>query len=113
MTSPADPGLQAERTSLAWRRTALSVAIGSLIGLRVLPPQLGPVGYAVPVLGLLWTVDLSLTARRRLRDGSRLLRNHDDRDGRVAPGVTVARTAAAAGVFAVVALVLVGVIASR
>jgi uncharacterized membrane protein YidH (DUF202 family) len=112
VTSPADPGLQAERTSLAWRRTALSVAVGSLIGLRALPPHLGPVGYAVPVLGLLWSVDLALTARRRLRDGSRLVRAHGDLRG-AAPGATLARTAAAAGVFAVTALVLVGVIASR
>ena len=46
MTVP-DTGMQAERTSLAWRRTALSVAVGSLVGLRVLPPQLGAMGYAV------------------------------------------------------------------
>lgn len=113
MTSPADPGLQAERTSLAWRRTALSVAVGSLVALRVLPPQLGPTGYAVAVLGLLWSVDLAVTARRRYRDGSRLVRTRDDLGGRAAAGVTVARTAGVAWLAAVAALVLVLVIASR
>ena len=113
MTSPADPGLQAERTSLAWRRTALSVAVGSLIALRVLPPQLGALGYAVALLGLLWSVDLALTARRRYRDGSRLVRTGDDPDGRAVAAVTLARTAVAAGLLSVAALVLVVVIASR
>jgi len=113
VTSPADPGLQAERTSLAWRRTALSVAIGSLVGLRVLPPQVGPLGYAVPALGLLWSVDLALTARRRYRDGSRLVRARGDLDGCAVAGPVLARTAAAAGVFAVAALVLVVLIASH
>jgi uncharacterized membrane protein YidH (DUF202 family) len=110
---PADPGLQAERTSLAWRRTALSVAVGSLIALRVLPPQLGPLGYALAVLGLLWSLDLALTARRRYRDASHLVRTRDDLDGRAVAASALARTALAAGVLAVVALVLVVVIASR
>ena len=113
MTSPADPGLQAERTSLAWRRTALSVAVGSLVSLRVLPPQLGPLGYAVAVLGLAWSLDLALTARRRYRDGSRLVRTGEDPDGRAVAAATLARTAVVAGVLAVAALVLVVVIASR
>ncbi|WP_020143357.1 DUF202 domain-containing protein [Terracoccus sp. 273MFTsu3.1] len=113
MTSPADPGLQAERTSLAWRRTALSVAVGSLVAMRVLPPQLGPLGYAVALLGLLWSVDIALTARRRYRDGSRLVRLRDDPDGRAVAAVPIARTAAIAGVLAIGALALVIVIASR
>ncbi len=111
MTSPADPGLQAERTSLAWRRTALSVAVGSLVGLRILPPQLGPLGYAVSALGLVWSLDLALTARRRYRDGSRVLRARDAMDGRAVVAPTLARTAGAAAVVALAALAFVVVVA--
>ncbi len=113
MTSPADKGMQAERTALAWRRTALSVAVGSLIGLRVLPPQLGPMGYAVAALGLVWSVDLALTARRRYRDGSRLVQAGASSLRVVCLLPTLARTAATAAVVGLAALVFVLVIASR
>lgn len=113
MTSPADKGMQAERTALAWRRTALSVAVGSLIGMRVLPPQLGPLGYAVAALGLVWSVDLALTARRRYRDGSRLVRAGAVVPAHGVPAPTLARTAATTGVVGLAALVFVVVIAVR
>lgn len=113
MTSPADKGMQAERTALAWRRTALSVAVGSLIGMRVLPPQLGPLGYAVAALGLVWSVDLALTARRRYRDGSRLVQAGAVVPTRGVPAPTLARTAATTGIVGLAALVFVLVIAVR
>ncbi|GAA2747718.1 hypothetical protein GCM10009868_38300 [Terrabacter aerolatus] len=126
MTAPQPSGMQAERTSLAWRRTSLSVAVGSLVGLRVLPPHLGPTGYAVSVLGLLWSLDLALSARRRYRDGQRLLRTSSGattagpKTGpRMGPtigttaGATVARTALTSGTFALTALVALVVIARR
>lgn len=55
MTSAAssDAGLQPERTSLAWRRTALAVAIGSIVSLRVLTAALEhPVWFVPGVLGV-------------------------------------------------------------
>jgi uncharacterized membrane protein YidH (DUF202 family) len=113
VTSPADKGMQAERTALAWRRTALSVAVGSLIGLRVLPPQLGAIGYAVAALGLVWSLDLALTARRRYRDGSRLVHAGAVVPARGVPAPTLARTAATTAIVGLAALVFVLVIASR
>ena len=110
MTVPQGPGMQAERTSLAWRRTALSVAVGSLAGLRVLPPQLGALGYAVSILGLLWSLDLALSARRRYRDGQRLL---GAAGGATTAGTTVARTALTSGGFALVALVALVLVVRR
>lgn len=47
-----DPGLQPERTALAWRRTTLSLMLGSLVALRLLPPALGTWSFAVGFLGL-------------------------------------------------------------
>ncbi|EWT01284.1 hypothetical protein N865_10725 [Intrasporangium oryzae NRRL B-24470] len=106
--APADPGLPAERTSLAWRRTAISVAVGSLVALKVLPPSLGALGYALAVLGLLWCLDLTLTARRRYDEGRRHLRG----DGVPPPHApSIARTAVIATLVGVAAIACVIVMA--
>ena len=47
-----DPGLQPERTALAWRRTTLSLTLGSLVALRLLPSALGTWSLAIGFLGL-------------------------------------------------------------
>ncbi len=58
--APTDPGLQPERTALSWRRTCLSIMVGSLVGARLLPELLGSAWWAVLGLvggafsGLLW-----------------------------------------------------------
>ncbi len=44
-----DPGLQPERTSLSWNRTSLSMVVGAVAGLKVLPGLLGGFGVAVAV----------------------------------------------------------------
>ncbi|WP_374946201.1 DUF202 domain-containing protein [Agreia sp.] len=72
---PADPGLQPERSELAWRRTALTIAVGSLISMRVLPITLGhPAWSLVGVAGLAFAVWPWTQARRRgqqMRDALR------------------------------------------
>jgi uncharacterized membrane protein YidH (DUF202 family) len=47
-----DPGLQPERTALAWRRTTLSLIVGALIALRLLPHTLGSWSLIVGFVGL-------------------------------------------------------------
>lgn len=81
MTSVFDPGLQPERTELAWRRTALALAVGSLIALRVLPVAfgnpwwilVGGVGLTVSAGVWIWARHRSVTVAARLnRDGDRV-----------------------------------------
>ena len=60
-----DPGLQPERTALAWRRTVLSLLVGGLLALRILPPALGAWSLGASVLGLTLTASLWVLATRR------------------------------------------------
>lgn len=72
-----DPGLQPERTELAWRRTALAIAIGSLLSLRVfplvLPPAFGAWGVVPGVVGVGTACLLWVAARRRQRRATAVL----------------------------------------
>ena len=68
-----DPGLQPERTSLAWRRTALSLVAGSLAGARLLAPQLGPPALALGAAGAALGAWVWVAAGRRGRRVSREL----------------------------------------
>ena len=70
---PRDPGLQPERTALAWRRTGLALTVGSLIGLRVLPPLLGPAAYLLAGLGVVASLAVLAAGHRRYRRVHRLL----------------------------------------
>ncbi len=71
-----DPGLQPERTELAWRRTTLALTIGALVALRLLPPALGSWSISVGLTGLLMAVLIWLLARRRARYTNHALRDH-------------------------------------
>jgi putative membrane protein len=59
------PGAQPERTALAWRRTSLSVAVGSLVAGRVLEPWFGPAVWVLAVAGLVVAVALDRGGARR------------------------------------------------
>lgn len=71
--APFDPGLQPERTWLAWRRTLLALAVGSLIALRILPPVLGTWAIWLGPAGLLPSCALWMLAARRAAAGSHAL----------------------------------------
>ncbi|HEY0698601.1 MAG TPA: DUF202 domain-containing protein [Micromonospora sp.] len=46
----SDEGLQAERTMLAWRRTATAFLVAAAVGARLLVPALG--GWAYPAVAV-------------------------------------------------------------
>lgn len=61
-----DPGLQPERTAMAWSRTALACCVASAITLRWLPFY-GVGVLIMPALTLIAAVAISLTQQRRIR----------------------------------------------
>jgi uncharacterized membrane protein YidH (DUF202 family) len=99
--TPFDPGLQPERTALAWRRTALSVAVGSLAAGRLLEPLLGGVGWVLAAAGIALGFGMVLAARRRAAAVDRALAATGDL--RAGPGASLLAAAA-------VVAVLVGVV---
>lgn len=77
VTQP-DPGLQPERTELSWRRTALALAVGSLVSLRLLPEALGGAIWVLPgIFGLIAAGTLWIVARRRYRQTEAAIRDPD------------------------------------
>jgi uncharacterized membrane protein YidH (DUF202 family) len=68
-----DPGLQPERTELAWRRTSLAVTVGALVALRLLPPTLGSWSISVGLVGLVMAVLIWVLAYRRARHTNQAL----------------------------------------
>lgn len=70
---PFDKGLQPERSALAWQRTALSIAVGSLIFGRILSTSLGLWALLPMVAGLTMSGALGLKAHRRYSHHHRTL----------------------------------------
>lgn len=65
---PFDPGLQPERTALAWQRTGLSIALALLVGARLvahLGAAWAPALAAAGIIGI--TVLLTIGHRRYAR----------------------------------------------
>lgn len=62
-----DPGLQPERTALAWRRTGLTVAVGAIATTRALLHLLGTGAVVLGLLGLGLAALLVLGSTRRAR----------------------------------------------
>lgn len=76
-----DPGLQPERTELAWRRTVLTIAVGALVALRLLPAALGPLGLSAAVAALILAAGLWVSARRRSSRTTEALLHHTSPPG--------------------------------
>lgn len=73
MTQPRDPGLQPERTGLAWRRTALALTVDAILVMRTgmtrqsRPLMIAGVGLALCALLL---IVASVRRRRQLATGA-------------------------------------------
>jgi len=65
VSGPAHPSLAAERTALAWRRTALGLVAGSVAAGRLLSETWGLSAWAVSAVGTVLAVVLLRAARRR------------------------------------------------
>lgn len=72
-----DPGLQPERTALAWRRTATAVAVGALVAVRILPEVLGTWALVPAGAGLAAASWVLVSAHRRHRAVHRTLLEAD------------------------------------
>ncbi len=70
---PFDRGLQPERSALAWQRTALSIAVGSLIFGRILSTSLGMWALLPMMAGLAMSAVLGVKAHRRYAHHHRAL----------------------------------------
>lgn len=62
-----DPGLQPERTLLAWRRTCLALGVGSAVAARFAAPQAGALAAALGLCGVVLALAAYLAAGRRHR----------------------------------------------
>ncbi|QJU55132.1 DUF202 domain-containing protein [Herbiconiux sp. KACC 21604] len=101
-----DPGLQPERTALAWRRTALALLVGSLVALRILPEVFGTWAVALGLVGVVAAGALLWAVHRRYSTHHRLLTDEGDRaalaGGRLIAALTLFCVAAAALTLALV-----------
>ncbi|SIT66593.1 DUF202 domain-containing protein [Microbacterium sp. RU33B] len=107
MSELFDPGLQPERTELAWRRTALALAVGSLVALRLLPEAFGSIVWSLGgVIGLIGSGALLAASRRRCRAIDETLRAQGDR-ARMPGGVLLLSLVVGVTVIALVGGVIV------
>ena len=71
MSSPFDPGLQGERTALAWTRTALALAIAGALIMRFTIDRLGVVALVLGSIAVALAAVMAMLARVRFVPHSR------------------------------------------
>lgn len=105
---PFDPGLQPERTALAWRRTALTALAGALLTMRILPTQLGAwATAAAALLAALAAVILTATHRRYRRQHQTLTDSSTDRPDPLPGGALPCAAAALAALLGILILIAI------
>jgi uncharacterized membrane protein YidH (DUF202 family) len=106
-TGAFDAGAQAERTALAWRRTALGVAVGGVVALRVTGPVLGAAAAIVAVVGSLLAAGVWWVTGRRYRAVQRSLHGQGDLGAVARPAFALVAVSAAACLIGLLAVAFV------
>lgn len=106
---PVDPGLHVERTLLAWRRTALAVAVVSAAGVRFTAPLLGWAAVALGAAGVLCALAAYFFSTSRYRQVHRALRRSASIPGNGWPQITLALATLVLGLVAAAFVVVVDV----
>jgi putative membrane protein len=102
-----DAGAQAERTALAWRRTALGVAVGGVVALRVTGPVLGAAAAVAAVAGSLLAAAAWWVTGRRYRAVQRSLHGRGDLGALARPAVPLVAVSTAATLIGALAVAFV------
>ncbi|WP_062076376.1 hypothetical protein [Demequina globuliformis] len=91
-------------TVLAWRRTALRIALIAVAGAQLLALVYGPAAYTLAVVGLVVGLTLHLSVSRRYRVAARQMREGREHAGLGGARFRVAVLSVFAGIIAVAAL---------
>jgi putative membrane protein len=102
-----DPGLQAERTALAWRRTSLALAVAAIGAGRLAAPTLGALALALAGVGLVQAVAVGYRAARRYRTVHRSLTARGDLSAVRTGGLPMAALAVGGAITGLLALAFV------
>lgn len=108
MTQPTDsvfdPGLQAERTALAWRRTALAMSVASVGAAQLAAPTLGAFAVVLGVLGLFQAAFVAAVAWHRYQAVHASLHGRQDLLGVQRAGLAIAAMAGSGVLVGILAL---------